>query len=168
MDVRFVVSVYVDRIDDLPTAYAKLSKVLNSPSDIGRDMRWETEEAHIMNSSTGLFSSVPDELLTEVISKAIEEEENKDETYSVPLEHLAQNPSPGNGQPGKADQVFVVERRLPSGVLDFKGEQPWKNEATLEDLYHWMWSEDDEADGKYDTLKSWLDKKSWFIRPKTW
>jgi hypothetical protein len=74
-------------------------------------------------------------------------------------------------QPSRGTDLWIVERRDDTGVLDFTGPQPppeWIPGVSLDDLYAAMFREDANVVGTWDNLRTWIKAKGWTARRKTW
>jgi len=120
-----------------------------------------------------------------LMSQRADEEEKLAELLDNSSQEVARgvrNPDvEGTGQPFIATQPVVLEKRTPSGALDFSAPQPpthiqgephkgWDQtrDLTLNDVYDMFFKECPEAPGSWKALRAWLDSKGWVIRAKTW
>jgi hypothetical protein len=93
------------------------------------------------------------------------------------------NPTTENhAQPFRCNQKVILEKRTPEGILDLSDPQPplkvyevdgrgrgtLSRDLILDDIYKMMFNECPDAKGSWDTLRAWLDSKSWVVRAKTW
>jgi len=82
------------------------------------------------------------------------------------------NPNLG-AQPFTGNQKVILEKRTPEGILDLSDPQPplkvRDKDMTFDDVYALYFRENPKSDNcSWDTLRAWLDSKSWVVRAKTW
>lgn len=100
------------------------------------------------------------------------------------------NPTTEHGvQPFTSNQKVILEKRTPEGTLDLSDPQPplkiyevggrgvskiggrehtTSRDLTFDDVYNLMFNACPDAQGSWETLRAWLDSKSWVVRTKTW
>jgi hypothetical protein len=77
-------------------------------------------------------------------------------------------------QPFRSDQMVVIERRFEDGTLDLRGEpQPPVEGMKFSKVYDMFFRETSNAPDRgtsasWDELRTWLEKKGWTVRAKTW
>lgn len=71
-------------------------------------------------------------------------------------------------QPFRGDQLVLIEKRDRHGKLDFSEPQPPHRPMKFDAVYRLYFDSDSSGDGSWESLKAWLDRRSWQLRAKTW
>lgn len=84
-----------------------------------------------------------------------------------PLGSSSTNPPVNGGQPFHGTQMVIVEKRKSDGRLDFTRPYAPSEPMTFDALYV-LYFRESSGPGSWESLREWLESKSWVVRAKTW